>query len=73
MFLCPKQSVSHDLKIWTFRAYPPEPIFVLVNYTYLVGGIFPTQPMVAWWGHLIGFGVGSMESTVNRYFFANKY
>ncbi|MFZ9738946.1 MAG: rhomboid family intramembrane serine protease [Prochlorotrichaceae cyanobacterium] len=33
-------------------------IFVLVNYTYLVGGIFPTQPMVAWWGHLIGFGVG---------------
>jgi membrane associated rhomboid family serine protease len=33
-------------------------VFVLINYSATVFGIFPTQPMVAWWGHLIGFLLG---------------
>jgi membrane associated rhomboid family serine protease len=32
--------------------------FVLVNYFSFTGGIFPTQPRVAWWGHLIGLLLG---------------
>jgi len=33
-------------------------IFVLINYSATIWGIFPTQPMVAWWGHLFGFVLG---------------
>ena len=33
-------------------------VFVLVNYSYFIWGMFPTQPMVAWWGHLFGFLIG---------------
>jgi membrane associated rhomboid family serine protease len=33
-------------------------VFVLINYSAAIWGIFPTQPMVAWWGHLIGFVLG---------------
>ncbi len=33
-------------------------IFVLINYSATIFGIFPTQPMVAWWGHLFGFVLG---------------
>jgi membrane associated rhomboid family serine protease len=33
-------------------------VFVLINYSTFIFGMFPTQPMVAWWGHLFGFGLG---------------
>jgi membrane associated rhomboid family serine protease len=33
-------------------------VFVLINYSTFIFGIFPTQPMVAWWGHLFGFVLG---------------
>lgn len=33
-------------------------VFVLVNYSAFIWGVFPTQPMVAWWGHLFGFLLG---------------
>lgn len=33
-------------------------VFVLVNYSYFFWGVLPTQPMVAWWGHLFGFLLG---------------
>jgi membrane associated rhomboid family serine protease len=33
-------------------------VFVLVNYSATLWGIFPTHPMVAWWGHLFGFVLG---------------
>ncbi|WP_201278889.1 rhomboid family intramembrane serine protease [Leptolyngbya iicbica] len=33
-------------------------VFVLLNYSATLWGIFPTNPMVAWWGHLIGFILG---------------
>ncbi|MBD0334246.1 MAG: rhomboid family intramembrane serine protease [Cyanobacteria bacterium Co-bin13] len=33
-------------------------VFVLVNYSAFIWGVFPTQPMVAWWGHLFGFVLG---------------
>ena len=33
-------------------------VFVWVNYISVLGGIFPTQPRVAWWGHLIGLLLG---------------
>ncbi|HEY9888755.1 MAG TPA: rhomboid family intramembrane serine protease [Candidatus Obscuribacterales bacterium] len=33
-------------------------IFVLINYSATLWGIFPTQPMVAWWGHLFGLLLG---------------
>ncbi|HEY9761726.1 MAG TPA: rhomboid family intramembrane serine protease [Trichocoleus sp.] len=32
--------------------------FVLINYSAFIWGVFPTQPMVAWWGHLFGFVLG---------------
>ncbi|WP_017298393.1 rhomboid family intramembrane serine protease [Nodosilinea nodulosa] len=33
-------------------------VFVLINYSYFIFGMLPTQPMVAWWGHLFGFLLG---------------
>jgi membrane associated rhomboid family serine protease len=33
-------------------------VFVAVNYSYVFWGVLPTQPMVAWWGHLLGFVLG---------------
>ncbi len=33
-------------------------VFVAINYSHLIWGVFPTQPGVAWWGHLFGFLVG---------------
>ncbi|HSM80187.1 MAG TPA: rhomboid family intramembrane serine protease [Nodosilinea sp.] len=33
-------------------------VFVLINYSTFIFGMFPTQPMVAWWGHLFGFVLG---------------
>jgi membrane associated rhomboid family serine protease len=33
-------------------------VFVLVNYSSAIWGIFPNHPMVAWWGHLFGFLLG---------------
>lgn len=45
---------------WLERRLVPLLIsmFVLINYSYFVWGIFPTQPMVAWWGHLFGLLLG---------------
>lgn len=37
-------------------------VFVLVNYSYFIFGMFPTQPMVAWWGHLFGFLIGILAA-----------
>ena len=36
-------------------------VFVLINYSTFIFGMFPTQPMVAWWGHLFGFGLGFLN------------
>lgn len=33
-------------------------VFVLINYSTFIFGIFPTHPMVAWWSHLFGFLLG---------------
>ncbi|NEQ45226.1 MAG: rhomboid family intramembrane serine protease [Leptolyngbya sp. SIOISBB] len=33
-------------------------IFVLLNYSATLWGVLPTNPLVAWWGHLIGFLLG---------------
>lgn len=33
-------------------------VFVLINYSAALWGVLPTQPMVAWWGHLIGLLLG---------------
>lgn len=33
-------------------------IFVLLNYGAFIWGVLPTQPLVAWWGHLIGLLLG---------------
>lgn len=33
-------------------------VIVLVNYSYLIWGVLPTQPGIAWWGHLYGFLLG---------------
>jgi len=33
-------------------------VFVLLNYGAYIWGVLPTQPMVAWWGHLIGLILG---------------
>lgn len=37
-------------------------VFVLINYSYFIWGIFPTRPMVAWWGHLFGFLLGILAA-----------
>lgn len=33
-------------------------IFVLLNYSATLWGVLPTNPLVAWWGHLIGLLLG---------------
>lgn len=33
-------------------------VFVLVQYSYVIWGVLPTAPGVAWWGHLYGFLIG---------------
>jgi membrane associated rhomboid family serine protease len=33
-------------------------VFVLLNYGAYLWGVLPNQPMVAWWGHLIGLLLG---------------
>ncbi|MGF1570512.1 MAG: rhomboid family intramembrane serine protease [Nodosilinea sp.] len=45
---------------WLERRFVPLliSVFVLINYSYVIFGIFPTQPMVAWWGHLFGLLMG---------------
>ncbi len=33
-------------------------LFVLLNYGAFIWGVLPTQPLVSWWGHLIGLLLG---------------
>jgi membrane associated rhomboid family serine protease len=33
-------------------------VFVFINYSSVIWGIFPSQPLVAWWGHLLGLFLG---------------
>lgn len=33
-------------------------VFVLINFSAVLWGVLPTQPMVAWWGHLFGLVLG---------------
>jgi membrane associated rhomboid family serine protease len=33
-------------------------VFVIVNFSYCIWGIFPIDVRVAWWGHLFGFLLG---------------
>ena len=33
-------------------------VFVMVNFSYCIWGVFPTDARVAWWGHLFGFLLG---------------
>jgi membrane associated rhomboid family serine protease len=33
-------------------------VFVIINYSYVIWGVLPTQAGVAWWGHLFGFLLG---------------
>lgn len=37
-------------------------VFVLLNYGAFLWGVLPTQPMVAWWGHLIGLLLGMLAA-----------
>lgn len=37
-------------------------IFVLLNYSATLWGVLPTQPLVAWWGHLIGLALGILAA-----------
>lgn len=45
---------------WLEKRFIPLAIsvFVAVNYSSAIFGIFPTQPRVAWWGHLFGLLLG---------------
>ena len=45
---------------WLERRFIPLliSIAVLINYSYVIWGVLPTQPGVAWWGHLYGFLLG---------------
>lgn len=45
---------------WLERRFVPLliSVFVLINYSATLWGILPTQPMVAWWGHLFGLLLG---------------
>lgn len=45
---------------WLERRFIPLAIsiFVLLNYSATLWGVLPTQPLVAWWGHLIGLLLG---------------
>jgi membrane associated rhomboid family serine protease len=33
-------------------------VFVMVNFSYVIWGLFPTDARVAWWGHFFGFLLG---------------
>lgn len=33
-------------------------VFIMLNFSYTIWGIFPTDARIAWWGHLIGFFLG---------------
>jgi membrane associated rhomboid family serine protease len=33
-------------------------VFVMVNFSYSIWGLFPTDARVAWWGHFFGFLLG---------------
>ncbi len=37
-------------------------VFVLINYSSVIWGVLPTQPTVAWWGHLFGFLLGVLAA-----------
>lgn len=37
-------------------------VFVLLNYGAFIWGVLPTQPLVAWWGHLIGLLLGLLAA-----------
>ena len=45
---------------WLERRFIPLliSVAVLINYSYVIWGVLPTQPGVAWWGHLYGFLLG---------------
>ena len=45
---------------WLEKRFIPLAIsvFVAINYSSTIWGIFPTQPRVAWWGHLFGLLLG---------------
>ncbi len=45
---------------WLERRFLPLMIsvFVMINFSYSIWGIFPTDVRVAWWGHLFGFLLG---------------
>jgi membrane associated rhomboid family serine protease len=45
---------------WLERRFIPLliSVFVFVNYSSVIWGIFPSQPLVAWWGHLFGLLLG---------------
>jgi membrane associated rhomboid family serine protease len=45
---------------WLEKRFIPLMIsnFVIVNFSYCIWGIFPTDARVAWWGHLFGFLLG---------------
>ncbi|MBE7384121.1 MAG: rhomboid family intramembrane serine protease [Leptolyngbya sp. SIO1E4] len=49
---------------WLERRFVPLAIsvFVLINYSAFIFGVLPTQPMVAWWGHLFGFLLGVLAA-----------
>ncbi len=49
---------------WLERRFIPLliSVFVLIQYSYVVWGVLPTQPGVAWWGHLYGFLLGAFAA-----------
>jgi membrane associated rhomboid family serine protease len=45
---------------WLEKRFVPlmVSVFVMVNFSYVIWGIFPTDASVAWWGHLFGILLG---------------
>jgi membrane associated rhomboid family serine protease len=45
---------------WLEKRFLPLLIsaFVMINFSYFVWGVFPTDSRIAWWGHLFGFLLG---------------
>jgi membrane associated rhomboid family serine protease len=37
-------------------------VFIMVNFSYVIWGIFPTDDRVAWWGHLFGILLGAFSA-----------
>jgi membrane associated rhomboid family serine protease len=37
-------------------------VFVLINYSSVIWGIFPSDPRIAWWGHLFGLLLGAFSA-----------